>query len=184
MNRRLYYVFLVLLTAFNVHVLSISYKRLKPIILAMCAGSLTGCGHFMAFQKTTYPEELKPFMVRYIDAKITHHNNGDFSKPILITFGELESPTAATCSNFGFKGRIIIDKETWDYSDFYTRLVLVFHELGHCDLNYMFHVPDTLMNSYLLHGVNDDNIDRYVKQLFDTDFMINNAVEEDCDLTH
>jgi hypothetical protein len=181
MRKPIQYCVLTLLVAFNVATISKVVKMLKPWVSAACAGSLIGCANFAAIQKTTYPAELKPFMLSYIDAKITHQNKDYFSKPILITFGKLEGTVAGVCTNFVIKGRIVLDRKKWNNADYYDKLTLLYHELGHCDLDYIFHVPATIMNSHVWPLVNDDTIEGYTEQFFNTDYMITNQVDDECE---
>jgi hypothetical protein len=66
---------------------------------------------------------------------------------------------------------IIIDKDFWDGSDFYKRQEIVFHELGHCDLD-LGHIDDRLhiMNSSVMQI---DTSSRWEEFIFD--FFTKNA---------
>jgi len=54
-----------------------------------------------------------------------------------VFFGEIDERYAAVCR--GFKGsgpkQVIVDKETWENLNEVQREQLIFHELGHCDLD-------------------------------------------------
>lgn len=82
-------------------------------------------------------EELVPFLALWEkDTGITVHLR-------TIRLGELKEGIAGTC--WILNRKIIIDKDVWDRSDFYSRKELLYHELGHCVLLRM-HNNSTFQN--------------------------------------
>jgi hypothetical protein len=62
--------------------------------------------------------------------------NIDISNYHNITFKDLNGDIIGVC--YMFFNYIAIDKTYWKYSNFRERVLLVFHELGHCD-QYLLH---------------------------------------------
>ena len=88
---------------------------------------LTSCSH-----NTTYVE---PELIKYVD-QYTIAKGWQLEYAIDIRFDRLDSPMVGQCyySNSGNR-QIRIDKDYWLTANDLYRTYLIFHELGHCDLN-------------------------------------------------
>lgn len=123
---------------------------------------------------------LKPYVYRF---------ELDYGKPIrlmTIVFGKLEYPTLGRCYYFedGDDDRqIIINKDTWFNMKDITKELVMYHELGHCELNRYHHdnrlvewspnadteslkVPISLMNEFISFHHYSTLREYYIKELF------------------
>ena len=106
-------------------------KWLVLLLLCGCASmerapGIYGTSDFMAYTDA------------YLIYKEANLNTGAYYS-INIAFGELDAPTAARCyrtSNQYASRDIVIDKAHWVRITDEQKLLLVFHELGHCDMNF------------------------------------------------
>jgi hypothetical protein len=135
-----------------------SLYKLLPLLF------LLGCGHF----KELYIEpEFRPIVDMYNDLKIEALGVGQYHQ-ISMYFDNLDSPTAGICYRYSDGTReIYIDKLQWDNMSLYSRQVLIFHEMGHCDLG-LKHAPSpSIMQERLLSDYTY-SLDRqfYIDQLF------------------
>lgn len=81
---------------------------------------------------------FKPYTNAYLEYKQIYLNKKNFNYPITIVFKHLPDRIIGTCTKYlpPFSRKIEIDYVTWaKYSDD-ERLQLMFHELGHCDLDF------------------------------------------------
>ena len=129
--------------------------------------SLTACGKFES-KKAIIDQALLPHIEQYkIDKKI-HLGISDIEY-IDVVFGELNRGQVGVCYIYDGGYKIIyIDRVYWSGMDESTKLVLIYHEMGHCDLGIMEHSEDyTIMGEYLMSGVDFNmNRDYYLNLLF------------------
>src|SRR5690606_5868720 len=76
--------------------------------------------------------EVQPYLDEYL-----HHKGSPLNYPIAIQIVDKvpNATWAAVCTKWGEYRQIEIRRDIWDSSTYIMKLALVFHELGHCDLN-------------------------------------------------
>lgn len=121
-------------------------------------------------QKTTDPE-FETYVVEF------EFEYGKSVKHIPINFGDLEYNKIGTCYSWDSgKKEIEIDRDWWDdRSTDSERVVLIFHELGHCALNRSHRndkrdddCPGSIMNSVVIKDdCYLDHEESLIKELFD-----------------
>ena len=124
-----------------------------------------------------YPVELEPFIRNYEDLKIVYFGKPDYYAPIYIYFSnDFNGNTRGRCKHrifdnffeqYEFK-EIHISREFWENSSRTEKEILVFHELGHCDLE-LPHSDEGIMQTWALDSF-DFNLHRdyYIKQFFNS----------------
>lgn len=130
--------------------------RYLPLILLF----LVGCG--TPFRFHTIDTEFKPYIERY-----EGHKGSDI-RGMSIIFMSIESPTIGTCwkNNLGYR-KIEIDPKFWFRSSDGDRELLLFHELGHCDLGRGHASLNSIMvPSHFGASLYLSNKDYYISELF------------------
>ena len=86
--------------------------------------------------------EVQPYLDEYLQ-----HKGSPLNYPLAIQIVDKlpNSTWAAVCTKWGEYRQIEIRRDIWDSSTYIMKLSLVFHELGHCDLNRK-HDDTTLAN--------------------------------------
>lgn len=98
-------------------------------------------------------KSTNPIFLDYIKEFEAYYNN-NITTPI--NFGSLSPEYSGVCNEYtnGSK-EIIINKNHWDKNNSIINKALIFHELGHCELNkshknnYENYCPTSLMNTYI-----------------------------------
>lgn len=142
--------------------------RMLLLIMALNAGC---AGYAGAPGLVEVDVRLQKYVDKYIDAKVT---NGFYARgvnyKIRVVFGDLKKPNQlGVCRRQSDKTtRVIgIDPDHWITMDEDRRLGLVFHEMGHCDLDLDHGQGGPIMDAILIQGVDfRDSYDSLVKQLF------------------
>jgi len=104
--------------------------------------------------------EFIPYVESYLKYKQTYGLEGFQSFPITIQFGELPPGKGGQCNvvNTTVAGvktvdrTITIDRYWWASINEAQKEILMFHELGHCDLDIRHHLDygPNIMNTYIL----------------------------------
>lgn len=117
------------------------------LLLLFCVG----CG------KAGYPiyvePELKPYVSQYATYKLKYIGK-PYQPNIFILFDKLKFPTVGMCTTYNdYKYKVIqVDYTFWVKASEAQREILMFHELGHCDLRLDHTDEDRIMNPQLLGG--------------------------------
>jgi len=133
-------------------------------LLAACAPSPDS----MTITQGSVGDDFKPYVAQYEQYKGAKMNQG-----ISITFGDTgpNAQTAGICRIQSNVRTIIVNKRYWDKFYESTRLELILHELGHCDLNRPHNdkLVDgravSIMNSYLF-VLTPEYFNAYIAELF------------------
>jgi len=143
---------------------------LKKISLSLLL-MLTGCS---GYDPDEYVDPaFTPFIKQYVKDKGLYTGIGSIRR-IGIRFGNLTT-LAGVCrvksvKEFFVKRKyynITIDKTIWDKIDDATRLLLFYHEMGHCDLSLLHTTDKSIMNSFLMPvSLFNNDPDYYLNQLF------------------
>jgi hypothetical protein len=148
---------------------------IKLILLAFISSCATApLGDPREF--TTTNKEFYEFVDMYVSIK-----GSDSAKKIPINFKKVSRPQIAFCRFYRQKVQhgfaihykeIFIDPEFWRYASYFDKISVIFHELGHCDLNRdhnnsldEFGYPISIMNATLVQ-LNPLNITDYINELF------------------
>jgi hypothetical protein len=143
------------------------------VVVTLSVLALLGCGQAFSVDPRTISGVDEEF-VPYVDAYLRFKGRR-MSYDIPIRFADLENDKAGKCTIWSSGHRQIqIDSYLWhNVLDEGAKYQLVFHELGHCDLNRGHvnsttnNIPDSIMYPYVF-SLNDSNIDFYVRELFST----------------
>lgn len=133
---------------------------------------LTGCGTLYKAPGVYDHVDFKAYTNAYLEYKEHYLDNDKVNYAIDIVYGHTESPAIATCERpipdtLPYVTReIIIDMTWWSTADDEQRLWLIFHELGHCDLNCSHYDKELgLMNDSVGRSrVTDDMIERLFQE--------------------
>ena len=127
---------------------------------------LAGCGRF--YPPTVINKDFLPYVQSFEDL---WGHKVKFS----VIYGDVPDEYIGVCKTWsdGHK-EVHIDKEWWEseYTNDTERLVLIYHELGHCALGrghldgFTGGKPTSIMNSYNIGGWYDSNEDYYDFELF------------------
>lgn len=115
--------------------------RFLLIVLFLC-----GCSTFHISKNIyTVESEFKPHIASYLDHKVSYLGTKKVNYPIYIKFGNLTDKKAGICksetvtnqlTNESYTRKtIIIHQQYWDIIPYNCRELLIYHELGHCDLD-------------------------------------------------
>ena len=101
---------------------------------------LSSCSSFYAY-KTVYTksQEFDEYVLLYLHYKLKYLQIDTVDYPIVIEFTSFSGLKLGDCTIKSDKNstrRIRIDKNYWKMSDDNGKIQLMFHELGHCDLNW------------------------------------------------
>lgn len=137
---------------------------------------LSGCGTFKVSNGIYAPSYLIDYIDDYLDDKEKFYGYKEVNYPIFFSFSKLKKPVIANCSTvivkgYGetFKKHIKIDIDFWNRSDYCEVKLVIYHELGHCDLS-LSHNNTSLMimnsnkNSITDSFCKDDS--NYIEQFF------------------
>ena len=114
---------------------------------------LSACGKFESTPSRIIG--INPEFVPYIGL-YTYHKGRAPDYEIHMGFANLSGDNIGLCMRWtdGYR-QILIDKEYWDNSNESLRVSLVFHELGHCDLNREHSSdPNSIMYEYNIGSFN------------------------------
>lgn len=124
---------------------------------------LSGCGPF--HRQPIVNEELRPYLDKYLDYKEQQLGTREYH-PMDIMFVSLDDTSVGRC--YWYPRMIQIDQEYWDIASEKSRESLMFHELGHCDLDRDHSNPDSLMEAYLINAFKfAQNELYYIQELFE-----------------
>jgi len=131
---------------------------MKLLLLILIASSI-GCSKFYLLDGYVYSDpSLEPHVRAYSEFKSEYLGQEKSNYPIFFEFDDLNEPTLGRCyrpkdPQFVNNGRVIIlDKPFWDNASYYKREELIFHELGHCDLNRGHTETPEIMYAYTLNS--------------------------------
>lgn len=141
---------------------------LGKYIIILLTLFMTACGHFYPTGPSIIDPELQPYYDLYIEHKETYTGFGNSAK-VNMRFNILPGQYIGRCWKYSNGYRLIeIDRLFWSTASEKDREVLIFHELGHCDLN-RGHVENSIMRPYHLNGyIFSQNETLYLQELFDT----------------
>lgn len=129
----------------------------KSLSLSILILFLCGCGGFYSIPSGHIDPEFQSYVDDYKKDKLYYLNSTKF-KRLSITFRPLDN-LDGVCEILSFNNiitkketmsyrRIFVDPDTWSYSSNVERMLLIYHELGHCDLNLEHSYENTIMNEY------------------------------------
>jgi hypothetical protein len=126
---------------------------LKSVSALFLSVALVGCGGFSTRKGFVDPAFISYYKNFEID-ELRFHGNG-ITHDISIKFADIKDPRgpqiAALCSDFVNPRLIEVDRLHWAGLSETSRKVLIYHELGHCELD-LDHTTDlTIMNQYLMN---------------------------------
>ena len=147
----------------------------KNLSLSLLLIFLSGCG-FYSIPSAYIDPEFQVYIDKYKQDKLFYLNTTKIRR-ITITFKEMTDLDGecriVTFGNLIYKKGIVsyrkisIDPDNWNRSSDIDRMLLVYHELGHCDLNLMHSAEDTIMNEYSISSdVFSLNPEYYLNALF------------------
>ena len=124
---------------------------------------------------------FKPYVQRFLRLAYKYNQSFDISN-LTIKYGQTAqipqkvkgSVTIGVCSMADWKPTITIDKKRWKLYSYYTREILLYHELGHCLLNRDHedkmdsdNMPGSIMHSTIFSDwYYHDHRPAYLKELF------------------
>jgi len=137
---------------------------------AMLLSSCISCSKFKTVEIKPIDTEFQPLVNEYKKLKI-ERTGVDIKNSITILFHTLPTPIIGICYWLSDGSReIFIDPKFW-YSQTTSdldRKILLFHELGHCDLNREHSDPLSIMESYHIGGYRFSlDAHYYINELFD-----------------
>lgn len=135
---------------------------------------LTACGQQQPSNDPRSISGVDSAFTGYVNLYVTMKNR-PLAYDIPIQFGSLDGNTIGLCTRWssGYR-QIVIDREYWEspYTTDNERTSLIFHELGHCDLN-RDHVETRFANGWptslmypMNYGFYDSQRDYYFTELF------------------
>ena len=147
------------------------------ILLTLLFGcSLTPKHRKVISNTMTYPEELDPYMEEYFIDRLNYLGSVSPGRDIVVVIKHIDGPQIGLCNRYGWgKATITLDRSWWNYNTYQINLELLYHEMGHCDLQYG-HVEDTIMSPHLI-GLFEDNKDSAINDFFNRKYMKEHATE-------
>jgi len=143
-------------------------KKILNILFFILIGCTAG---FTSINNTNIDPAFNKYIVNY--QKLKH---GYINKQISMLFSTLPGHTIGLCTIYDNGERYIqIDPEFWFNTTDNDKQTLIFHELGHCDLNRNHTGPASIMEVYHINGseyerhrdyYNDELFGRVKKQTF------------------
>jgi len=125
---------------------------------------LMGCGTPFSISGPKVDPQFDSYVKTYLEHKSKYAGESEMNN-ISIVFASLEGNVVGTCY---YPGLIEIDATYWFNTSEAKREILIHHELGHCDLNIIWHRdPKSIMQPHII-GSNEyvDNKDFYLNELF------------------
>lgn len=145
----------------------------KLLVLSLLL--LSACGKMQSPQDPRTIHGVDTEFIPYVDLYIQSKGYG-LGYSIPIGFTDLPDDTVGLCTRWsnGYR-QIQVDRAYWDYISENEKRSLIFHELGHCDLNR--NHEETVMSNYwptsLMYPYNfgyPDGMEAYyMNELFNTD---------------
>jgi hypothetical protein len=125
---------------------------IKNVILSLF---LSGCGFYPAQYEYIDPE-IKPYVDLYKQNKLRYLNTDQIRK-LYIGFGSIDDGFEAECETKtiinGITNKVVaqyrsiyVSRDRWLYLNDTNRQLLIYHELGHCDLGFEHTSGYTIMN--------------------------------------
>lgn len=146
-------------------------SRFATILLILVVNCLTlcSCGPAKAPNKVGIDSELLPYVKLYQQDKKKYLGRSNI-RDITMTFFSASNQVVGTCTRYNSGYRLIeIDPVFWFFNASEDeRILLMYHELGHCDLNKEHNDSSIrIMNTYMMNpGTFAANKDYYIEQLF------------------
>ena len=138
---------------------------LKNLILSFSL-FLTACGGFEAIGPVTIAPEFMPYFLQYRIDKFNYTGSQSIRR-INIIFSKLEDYSAVCLFKNKGEETIEVDPEVWFKSTDTFKTILIYHELGHCDLNLEHTTENFIMNPYLIDDILfNTNRNYYLTMLF------------------
>jgi len=123
---------------------------IKNVILSLCI-LLTGCGEFIPVTQARIDPVLLPYIELYQLNKYAYKKTYEIKKIDAVFFSYSGLDGLCKISNTGY--RIIeINPEYWFNATENEREVLIYHEMGHCDLNLNHSETYSIMYPYGITG--------------------------------
>lgn len=147
----------------------------KEVSTLLLFSLLVGCGKMHRAKNYYYNEAFETEVQEYIKQKEKAYGYGEAHYDITIEFGNFLPPKAGECEtkvakevdHYHIKKIIRIDFTQWYTVGFFTRENLMFHELGHCDLDLPHVDTYNIMNRKVLTSwFYRDNRDDLISELF------------------
>lgn len=109
---------------------------------------------------------FKPYLDMYLSEK-----GSSLSRKISIQFGPQQGVALATCWMSGktAPAKILVSRDDWNDLDENAKIILMFHELGHCDLGYDHTSSDGYEIMSAIHvgnGVPNDHLPYLLQEFF------------------
>lgn len=136
---------------------------MKYIVLLLL---LTGCSQVF-YPKVQIDPRFHSHLETYLNYKEEYTGNRKLRK-MSIVLKDLDSDYIGYCTYY-LTGRrtITIDKTFWEQSNMVDRDLLLFHELGHCDLNLDHSEPKSIMEEHHIGAYRFlSNPEYYMQELF------------------
>jgi len=122
----------------------------KNLSLSILLLILTACG----IKENPKPQDIRvdpafeTILDQYKMDKLAY-TGSDQIRPITILFKDLQKIDAeGQCVRSGQYRTIFIDPVFWEHSSYYDKIVVFYHEMGHCDLDIWEHVHgSSIMNA-------------------------------------
>lgn len=127
---------------------------MKILLSSLLAVSCINCSKFKSIENYNIDSAFKPYIKQYVEVKERETGFTHTSNPS-IAFKSLEGPVIGLCYwYFNGKREIFIDPEYWfsESTTDYDRRLLIFHEMGHCDLDRGHNGPSSIMEEYHIGG--------------------------------
>lgn len=138
--------------------------------MAAALASCTSCAGFSSIDIGSVDAEFQSHVDKYNKFK-EDAGKGKTRSDVTILFHSLPSPTIGVCYWMANGDReVYIDPRFWygPYTTDLDRELLIFHELGHCDLDRDHVDPSSIMEKYHIGDyLYSLNTDYYAKELFD-----------------
>lgn len=129
----------------------------KNLSLSLLALFVCSCG-FYSVPPGYIDPEFQAYVTEYKKHKL-YYSGVNKIKRLSITFKELPSNLDGECQILSFSNiitkketmayrQIFINKDHWQNYDYIEKTLLIYHELGHCDLGLDHSYENTIMNEY------------------------------------
>ena len=149
-------------------------KLLYILMLAM----LVNCGPFNRASNIYTPDNFLEVINNYLDDREYYTGSREVNYPIDIYFSDLEEPKIGLCitkkyvyldGKVVYKKEIAIDMKYWLKTTNCKRKLIMYHELGHCDLGLdhvtnKIHIMNSNIGNVAFKFCKDE--DKYIKEMF------------------
>jgi hypothetical protein len=142
----------------------------------------TVCGFFLLSLAACGRTEVDPEFADYITAfeqdSVRYNNEQKISYDV--KFGDTKGQ-GAKCTHSPIHKEVLVNQKNWDQLDKLSRLMLLYHEFGHCSLGRshnnemrvdqtVYTIPRSIMNQHPVTGLEyQQHEDDYLKELFKKD---------------